>query len=52
MLMKESKSCGFQHDGFAIELMLDRGDEYQDVLDKAGEVLDLPKVPARHLRRW
>ena len=48
MLMKKSKSGGFQWDGFAVELMLDRGDEYQDVLDKAGEVLDLPNVSARH----
>ena len=28
--------------------MLDRGDEYEDVLDKASEVIDFPNVSAGH----
>jgi hypothetical protein len=46
--MRKSKSGSFVRDGVAVELVLDRGDEYEDVLDKASEVIDLPKVPAGH----
>lgn len=46
--MKKAKRGAFVRDGVPVELVLDRGDEYEDVLDKASEVLELPEVPAEH----
>lgn len=46
--MKKAKNGAFVRDGVAVELVLDCGDEYEDVLDKASEVINLPEVPAGH----
>ena len=46
--MKADKSGAFVRDGVAVELMLDRGDTYDAIIDKSSEVIDLPNVLAGH----
>ena len=41
--MKNGKNGTFVRDGVAVELVLDRADEYEDVLAKASEVIDFPR---------
>ena len=41
--MKADKSGAFVRDGVAVELMLDRGDTYDAIIDKSSEVIDLTK---------
>ena len=47
-VMKKCKNGGFVRDGVAVELMLDRDDSYDELLDKAREVLNMPEVPHGH----
>lgn len=46
--MKKSKSGSYVRMGLAVELVLDRDDEYDDVAEKASEELQVPDVPDEH----
>ena len=39
-LMKKARNGAFVRDGVAIEMVLDREDKYQDIIDKGCEILD------------